>query len=82
MTSAAKERHPARREEDLRNTVLVVEDETFARLYATHLFEDEGYLVIEAEKAEDAIVALQRHPKIALLFADIRLPGEMSGRSS
>ena len=79
MTRAAKQRHPARRVEDLRKTVLIVEDETFARLYATHLFEDEGYLVIEADKAEDAIAALQSHPEIALLFADIRLPGEMSG---
>ena len=64
---------------DRKATVLVVEDETFARMYATQLFEDEGYAVIEVDKAEDAIAALTSDPEIALLFADIRLPGEMNG---
>lgn len=63
----------------LKQTVLIVEDETFARLYAAQLFEDEGFAVIEVDKAEDAVAALGAHPEIALLFADIRLPGDMNG---
>jgi CheY-like chemotaxis protein len=62
-----------------KQTVLVVEDEPFARLYAAQLFEDEGFAVIETESAEDAVGALHDHPEIALLFTDIRLPGELNG---
>jgi CheY-like chemotaxis protein len=62
-----------------KQTVLVVEDEPFARMYAAQLFEDQGFTVIETESAEDAAAALQSHPEIALLFADIRLPGETNG---
>ena len=60
-------------------TILVVEDEAFARMYAAQLFEDDGYAVIETDRAEDAMAALASNPGIALLFADIRLPGEMNG---
>jgi CheY-like chemotaxis protein len=58
---------------------LVVEDEPFARLYAAQLLEDQGFAVIEAENAEEAMAALRDHPEIALLFTDIRLPGDVSG---
>jgi CheY-like chemotaxis protein len=60
-------------------TILVVEDEPFARMYAAQLFEDQGFAVIETESAEEAIQALREHPEVALLFADIRLAGEVSG---
>jgi CheY-like chemotaxis protein len=62
-----------------KRTALVVEDEPFARMYAAQLLEDQGFTVIEAERAGDAMAALHAHPEIALLFADIRLPGEVSG---
>ena len=62
-----------------KQTVLVVEDEPFARMYAAQLFEDRGFAVIETESAEDAVAALGDHPEIALLFTDIRLPGDFSG---
>jgi CheY-like chemotaxis protein len=63
----------------LKETVLVVEDEPFARMYAAQLFEDQGFIVIEAETAVEALQALQDHPEVALLFSDIRLPGDVSG---
>lgn len=62
-----------------KETVLVVEDEPFARMYAAQLFEDQGFTVIETETADEALHALQDHPEVALLFSDIRLPGETSG---
>lgn len=62
-----------------KQTVLVVEDEPFARRYAAQLFEDQGFAVIETESAGEAVAALQEHPEVALLFTDIRLPGDVSG---
>lgn len=61
------------------DVVLVVEDEPFARMYATQLFEDQGYAVIETETAEEALAALKARPEVGLLFTDVRLPGELSG---
>ena len=68
-----------RRVAGAKETVLVVEDEPFARMYAAQLFEDQGFAVIETECADEALHALQDHPEVALLFCDIRLPGEISG---
>ncbi len=79
MFQGSPGRQPKGRRQKHKATVLVVEDEAFARMYATQLFEDEGFTVIEADKAEDALAALESHPEIALLFSDIRLPGEISG---
>jgi CheY-like chemotaxis protein len=62
-----------------KETVLVVEDEPFARMYAAQLLEDQGFAVIETETASEAISALHDHPEVALLFSDIRLPGDVSG---
>lgn len=64
-----------------KETVLVVEDEPFARMYAAQLLADQGYAVIETESAAEAILALRDHPEIALLFSDIRLPGDINGLS-
>jgi CheY-like chemotaxis protein len=64
-----------------KQTVLVVEDEPFARMYATQLLEDQGFAVIETECAHEAILALRDHPEITLLFSDIRLPGDINGLS-
>ncbi len=69
------EKHP----EKAKPTVLIVEDEAFARLYAAQLFEDEGYAVLEAANAQEGLTLLEAHPEIALLFTDIRLPGELDG---
>lgn len=62
-----------------KQTVLVVEDEPFARMYAAQLLEDQGFTVIETENGQEALAALQDHPEIALLFSDIRLPGDLNG---
>ncbi|MDP9415080.1 MAG: response regulator [Pseudomonadota bacterium] len=65
--------------EGAKATVLIVEDEAFARLYAAQLFEDEGYAVLEAADAQEGLTLLEAHPEVALLFTDIRLPGELDG---
>jgi len=60
-------------------TVLVVEDEPLLRLSIVAELEDHGFLVLEASNADDAIVAIERHPEISLVFTDIDMPGTMDG---
>jgi CheY-like chemotaxis protein len=59
--------------------VLVVDDEVFARLLAVQIFLDQGFTVLEAEDAEQAIEVLDRNDDIGLLFTDISMPGDMDG---
>jgi DNA-binding NtrC family response regulator len=60
--------------------VLVVEDEAVIREdLASHL-EDLGLTVFQAGSASGAISKILRHPEIALVFTNIRMPGPMDGR--
>ena len=60
--------------------VLVAEDEEFARLVAVEILIDEGYIVLEAEHAADAVALLEaKAGGIHVLFADHLMPGEMKG---
>lgn len=59
--------------------VLVVDDEVFARLFAAQIFLDEGFIVLEADSAEDGLRVLDRNDDVDLLFTDISMPGEMDG---
>ena len=60
-------------------TVIVVEDETLVRLDIVVSLENEGFNVLEATNADDAIAILDAHPEIRLLFTDIDMPGSMDG---
>lgn len=60
-------------------TVLVVEDELIVRMDIAMSLEDEGFTVLEASNADEAIVILKRHPEIRLMFTDIDMPGTMDG---
>ena len=60
-------------------TVIVVEDETLVRLDIVVSLENEGFNVLEASNADDAIAILDAHPEIRLLFTDIDMPGSMDG---
>ena len=59
--------------------VLIVDDEIFARLLAAQIFLDQGYTVLEASDAAEAIQVLNRNDDVGLLFTDISMPGEMDG---
>lgn len=59
--------------------VLVVDDEVFARLFAAQIFLDEGFVVLEAESAEEGLRVLERNDDVDLLFTDISMPGDMDG---
>ncbi len=58
--------------------MLVVEDEVLIRMTMAAVLRDEGFTVIEARDAEEALVALAT-TSIDLLLTDVRLEGAMDG---
>lgn len=60
-------------------TVLLVEDEVLVRLSTAELLRDEGYLVLEAVDAEEALKLVATGHPIDLVLTDIRMPGPMNG---
>lgn len=63
----------------MKQVVLVVEDDAFIRMDAVDIFETAGYRVLEAENADLALMLLETHPEITVLFTDIEMPGSMDG---
>lgn len=61
-------------------TILVVEDDELVRRHVVNLLLGLGYTVIEATNGPDALVRLEQHPEIAMLFTDIIMPGGINGR--
>ena len=61
------------------SAILIVEDSGLIRLGAVDMAEREGFLVFEAANADDAIIILEQHPEIRLVFTDIEMPGSMDG---
>jgi DNA-binding NtrC family response regulator len=59
---------------------LIVEDDPIVRELAAALLEESDLHVVECEDAEQAFAALCKYgDEIALIFADIRLPGLLDG---
>ena len=61
--------------------VLVVEDEPLIRMVAADALTDRGIMAWEAGDAGEALVVLEEHPSIGLVFTDVNMPGEMNGLS-
>jgi CheY-like chemotaxis protein len=59
--------------------VLVVEDEVVLRMAVSAHLREEGFVVIEAVDAEEAVSLLGANRSIALVFTDITMPGSMDG---
>ncbi|MCF7701601.1 response regulator [Loktanella sp. M215] len=59
--------------------VLVVEDEPLIRMEAVDMIEDAGFRVYDVGSADAAVVLLERHDDIGILFTDINMPGSMDG---
>lgn len=65
---------------DKRPIALIVEDDLMVRELAAALLEETDLHVVECEDADQAFAALCRHgDDIAMIFADIRLPGLLDG---
>jgi PAS domain S-box-containing protein len=62
-----------------RGTVLVVEDSEPVRSFAVAVLQEEGYRVIEAVDAEEALRHLRDHAEIELVFSDVVMPGRRNG---
>jgi CheY-like chemotaxis protein len=59
---------------------LIVEDDPDVRELAAALLEETDLNVVEVDTAEAALTHLQKHGgEVAMMFADIRLPGIMDG---
>lgn len=59
--------------------VLVVEDEALIRMGAADQLEHEGYDVVEAGSAAEALTIIKARPDVRVLFTDIDMPGEFDG---
>ena len=59
--------------------VLVVEDEFLIRMDICSFLEGEGFVVLEASNADDAIAFLNANADIRVMFTDIDMPGTMDG---
>ena len=62
-----------------RAVVLIVEDEPLVRMMVIELFEDEGFEVLEAGNADQALGIFGERDDVALLFTDVEMPGSMDG---
>ena len=60
-------------------TVLIVEDEFLVRQISADQLEEDGYCVLEAASAADAIRILETVPGVAVLFTDVNMPGDLDG---
>src|ERR1700760_578488 len=80
-TYPAQETSMDRAQPECSNPVaLVVEDDAAVRDLATAVLEETDLGVIACDSAEAALSVLERPDvNVALLFADIRLPGAMDG---
>lgn len=59
--------------------VLIVEDEWLVRLQMAETLNEHGWIVLEANTGEAALLLLHSDPPIDLLLTDVRLPGQISG---
>jgi CheY-like chemotaxis protein len=59
--------------------VLVVDDEDLLRHLVAEILAGEGYAVLEAANAMEALSQLELHRNVSLLFTDIQMPGNLDG---
>jgi CheY-like chemotaxis protein len=59
--------------------VLVVEDEIFIRILIADELRAEGFLVVEAATADQALSYFQAGVQVDLVLSDIEMPGALNG---
>jgi two-component system cell cycle sensor histidine kinase/response regulator CckA len=57
------------------HTILVVDDEPGVRQLTARMLRDQGYTVLEAGSAEDALNQLRTSGQVRLVLADVAMPG-------
>lgn len=63
----------------IKATLLIVDDEPLVRAVAAEHLRDEGFDVVEAKDASEAIDQLTSRSDIRLVFSDINMPGDRDG---
>ena len=64
---------------DQRPVILTVEDEVLLSQYLGDLLHDDGYEVVAAYNADEAIAVLETRNDIRIVITDINMPGSMDG---
>src|SRR5918998_5504259 len=60
-------------------TMMVVDDDERGRRLTARMLRDEGFTVIEAQSAEQALEQLAAAGEVQIVLADIAMPGGMNG---
>jgi two-component system, response regulator PdtaR len=60
-------------------TVLVVDDEIFSRLMMADELRHQGYGVIEAANADEALAVVDSGTEVDVIVTDVQMPGAMDG---
>src|SRR5215207_8961709 len=60
-------------------TVLLVEDDVLLRLWIADELRREGFSVVEASHADEAMLILNSSVDLDLVMTDVRMPGSMDG---
>lgn len=63
----------------LTGAILVVEDEILIRLDTADYLRAQGFAVVEASNADEAVEILRSGVAISLVFTDVRMPGSLDG---
>ena len=61
--------------------LLIVEDEFLIRMTLAEVLTDDGFEVVEAGDADEALAALEREADLAVMLTDIQLPGSLDGKA-
>ena len=59
--------------------ILIVEDESLVRMSAVIIAEENGFEVLSAATADEAIKILESRSDVRLVFTDVNMPGSMNG---
>ena len=59
--------------------VLVVEDEILVRIEVAEYLRENGFTVVEAADAAEAVDVFASNAKIDIVFSDVHMPGELDG---
>jgi two-component system, response regulator PdtaR len=62
-----------------RQKILIVEDEALERLRGADILAGEGYEVLEAGNADEALRILEATPNVRAVFSDVEMPGSLDG---
>ena len=61
--------------------ILLVDDDPLVRLTIAEALMDEGFVVLQAANASEAVAILQARPDVLGVLSDIDMPGPMNGIS-